>query len=105
MLSSPRLSSWMPMGTILAANNLFLFTDTNPISLCRFYRTLADRESCGTSFPCHRAITPQAKCFHLNTKPICHETSSSSIGRQFYEIPDDFNRLRSEERRVGKECR
>jgi hypothetical protein len=41
--ASSNLSSWLPIGTLLATNNEFIFTDTNPVALksC-FYRTLTD---------------------------------------------------------------
>jgi hypothetical protein len=41
--ASSNLSSWMPLVTLLATNNSFEFTDTNPVILksC-FYRTLTD---------------------------------------------------------------
>jgi len=43
MLSSSNLLDWLEIGTILATNDLFQFTDTNPISLnARFYRTLTE---------------------------------------------------------------
>lgn len=41
MLASSNLLSWLKIGTVLATNNLFQFTDTNPASSSpRFYRTL-----------------------------------------------------------------
>jgi hypothetical protein len=43
ILSSSNLLDWLNIGTILATNNLFQFTDTNPVSLNpRFYRTLTE---------------------------------------------------------------
>ncbi|HMD55714.1 MAG TPA: hypothetical protein VKJ65_14300, partial [Phycisphaerae bacterium] len=43
MLASSNMLDWLDIGTILATNNLFQFTVTNPLSLnsC-FYRTLTD---------------------------------------------------------------
>ena len=41
IFSSSNLWSWTQIGTILATNNQFQFTDTNPVSLnSRFYKTL-----------------------------------------------------------------
>lgn len=43
ILASSNLLDWLDIGTILATNNLFQFTDTNPFSLYpRFYRTLTE---------------------------------------------------------------
>lgn len=43
ILSSSNFLNWTQIGTMLATNNLFPFTDTNPVSLNpRFYRTLTE---------------------------------------------------------------
>ena len=43
ILSSSNLFSWLEIGTMIATNNSFLFTDTNPAALrTRFYRTLTE---------------------------------------------------------------
>jgi hypothetical protein len=42
ILSSSNLLNWIPIGTVLATNNMFQFTDTNSISSWRFYRTLTE---------------------------------------------------------------
>jgi hypothetical protein len=43
ILSSTDLLNWLNIGNVLATNNLFTFTDTNPVSANpRFYRTLTD---------------------------------------------------------------
>jgi hypothetical protein len=43
MLSSSNLLNWQEIGTLLATNNSFQFTDTNPVSSSpRFYSTVTE---------------------------------------------------------------
>ena len=43
LLSSTNLLNWLEIGTILATNNSFQFTDTNPVSpYSRFYKSLTE---------------------------------------------------------------
>jgi len=43
MFSSPDLLTWRPVESILATNNIFQFTDTNPPApVSRFYRALTE---------------------------------------------------------------